>query len=112
MARFDDAYKYSEIYDVKKLQLMADTSLVQCPNLMVSPMGTGLALISADGGENDFFEINGSGRLTWELLQQPRTPVELVEALAKHYGIDESLCRDDTLLFLRKLLDAGLLQVV
>ena len=95
-----------------KLSLTADCRLVQSPNLMVSPMGTGLALIGAAIGENDFFEINGSGRLAWGLLQEPRTPVELVEAMAKHYGIDESLCRDDTIKFLQKLLDAGLVRAV
>jgi hypothetical protein len=32
--------------------------------------------------------------------------------MAKHYGIDESLCRGDTIKFLQKLLDAGLLRAV
>ena len=95
-----------------ELTLAVDCRLVQCLNLMVSPMGTGLALMSAGGGEEDYFELNGSGRLTWELLQVPRTPAELVAALAESYGIDESLCRSDTLLFLQKLLEAGLVQVV
>ena len=95
-----------------ELTLAADSRLVQCQNLMVSPMGTGLALMSAGGGEDDYFELNGSGRLTWELLQVPRTPAELVAAMAQSYGIDESLCRADTLLFLHKLFEAGLVQVV
>lgn len=56
-----------------ELKLAADSRLVQCPNLMVSPMGDG-------GGEDDYFELNGSGRLTWELSQVPRTPAELVAA--------------------------------
>ena len=95
-----------------ELTLAADSRLVQCQNLMVSPMGTGLALMSAGGGEDDYFELNGSGRLTWELLQVPRTPAELVAALVESYNIDESLCRADTLLFLQKLFEAGLVQVV
>lgn len=95
-----------------ELTLAADSRLVQCPNLMVSPMGNGLALMGAGGGEDNYFELNGSGRLTWELLQVPRTPAELVAALAESYGIDESLCQADTLLFLQKLFEAGLVQVV
>lgn len=95
-----------------ELTLATDCRLVQCPNLMVSPMGTGLALMGAAGGEDDYFELNGAGRLTWELLQVPKTPAELVAALAESYDIDESLCRADTLLFVQKLFEAGLVQVV
>lgn len=95
-----------------ELTLAVDCRLVQCPNLMVSPMGTGLALMSAGGMEDNYFELNGSGRLTWELLRVPRTPAELVAALVESYGIDESLCQADTLLFLQKLFEAGLVQVV
>lgn len=79
-----------------ELTLAADSRLVQCPNLMVSPMGNGLALMGAGGGEDNYFELNGSGRLNWELLQVPRTPAELVAALAESYDIDESLCLADT----------------
>jgi hypothetical protein len=98
--------------DMTKLSLTADCRLVQCPNLMVSPIGTGLAVMGTDSAEDDYFELNGSGRLTWELLQLPKKPAEVVAALAKHYGIDESLCRTDTIKFLQKLLDAGLLRAV
>ena len=80
-----------------ELTLAADCRLMQCPNLMVSHMGTGLALMGAGSGEDNYFELNGSGRLAWELLQVPRTPAELVAALAKSYDIDESLCQADTL---------------
>ena len=104
--------EHSVIPFMTELTLAADCRLVQCPNLMVSPMGNGLALMGAGSGEDDYFELNGSGRLTWELLQAPRTPAELVAALPESYGIDESLCRADTLSFFQKLLQAGLLQVV
>ena len=38
-----------------ELTLAADSRLVQSPNLMVSPLGTGLALMGAGGRERRLF---------------------------------------------------------
>jgi len=56
-----------------------------------------------------YFKLNGSGRVLWEALTEPRTEPELAAALVERYGIDESRAATDVAAFLADLRARGLL---
>jgi hypothetical protein len=56
-----------------------------------------------------YLKLNGSGRVLWEALADPRTESELVAALVEQYGIDEARASSDVTTFLADLRTRGLL---
>jgi Coenzyme PQQ synthesis protein D (PqqD) len=55
-----------------------------------------------------YFKVNGSGRVLWEALAEPRSPAELEGLLVDRYGIDEARARADVAQFVADLRDRGL----
>jgi hypothetical protein len=56
-----------------------------------------------------YLKLNGSGRVLWEMLGQPATEAQLVNALVSQYGIDEERATADVGQFLADLRARGLL---
>ena len=57
-----------------------------------------------------YLKLNGSGRVLWEALAEPRTEAELAAELVSRYGIDEGRAAADVATFVgdlraRRLLD-------
>jgi sensor domain CHASE-containing protein len=50
-----------------------------------------------------YLKVNGSGRVLWELLAEPRTEAELQAALIERYGIDTQRAARDVAAFLSEL---------
>ena len=57
-----------------------------------------------------YLKLNGTGRVLWEALVDPRTDSELVSALVEKYGIEEERAAADVAAFLGDLRDRGLLE--
>jgi coenzyme PQQ synthesis protein D (PqqD) len=57
-----------------------------------------------------YLKVNGSGRVLWELLSEPRTEAELQSALVEQYGIDAQRAGDDVVTFLAELRRRGVLE--
>jgi hypothetical protein len=54
--------------------------------------------------------VNGSGRVLWELLAEPRTEAELTAALVARYEIDEARAAADVAGFVADLRRRGILE--
>jgi hypothetical protein len=57
-----------------------------------------------------YLKVNGSGRVLWELLTEPRTEADLVAALVGHYAIDESVAARDVAAFVADLCQRGIIE--
>lgn len=68
-------------------------------------------MLDADSGS--YFGLSGVGPQVWELLDQPRTVGDVVEAVKAAFSVgpEDSVDRD-VHLFLQALLDKGLVSVV
>jgi hypothetical protein len=60
-------------------------------------------VVVLDLGGSVYLKVNGSGRVLWEALTEPRTESELVATLVDRYGIDELRARTDVASFLDEL---------
>jgi hypothetical protein len=83
----------------------SDTRLVRAPDLVTSDMDGDIVMMNIDQGK--YFGIGGVGPRLWELLEQPRTPDELVRLICAEYEVDESTCRADIIAFVQNMLDAA-----
>ncbi len=50
-----------------------------------------------------YLKLNGSGRVLWEELREPRSEADLAAALVREYGIDESRAATDVAAFVADL---------
>jgi Coenzyme PQQ synthesis protein D (PqqD) len=57
-----------------------------------------------------YLRLNGSGRTLWELLTEPRTEDDLVDALVERYGIDRERAAGDVSGFITELRERELVE--
>ena len=58
-----------------------------------------------------YYGLNPVGARIWELIQEPRTPLEIRDALILEYQVDEADCTRDILALLERLLQWNLVEV-
>ena len=56
-----------------------------------------------------YLKLNGSGRVLWESLAEPRTDSELAAALVDKFGIDDKRAAADVAAFVEQLRSRDLL---
>lgn len=69
--------------------------------------GEDLVILDLEGSV--YLKLNGSGRLLWELLSEPRDVESLESALVAEYSIDRERAKTDVDAFLTDLRARGLL---
>ena len=82
------------------------TLLRRGSNTVSVVMGATLVAMNIDAGI--YFTLTGTGPRIWELLEQPIQPDAIVEAIVAEFEVDELTSREETLTYLRELMDAGL----
>ena len=78
-------------------------------------MATDLAegkVVAMDVDASSLFGMEGAAADIWRLFATPRTPDEVVAALAGTYDVDPQQCRDETLGFIDTLVARQLLTAV
>lgn len=69
--------------------------------------GDDVVVLDLDGSV--YLKVNGSGRLLWELLTEPRSEADLAAALVAEYDVDEDRAAADVSAFVDDLRTRGLL---
>jgi hypothetical protein len=59
-----------------------------------------------------YFGLGDTGSRIWEMLATPRLVSELCAELTEVYQVDQQTCDHDTITFLNKLLNEGLIRIV
>jgi hypothetical protein len=67
-------------------------------------------IVVLDLGGSVYLKVNGTGRVLWELLTEPRTEAELTTALVERYQIAEGQAATDVAGFVGDLRQRGLLE--
>ena len=57
------------------------------------------------------YSFNGTGSLIWQMLESPRTVVELVEAVAQEFDVERARAEKDVKRFVRELIAVCLVEV-
>ena len=87
-------------------ELDLSVPLQRSPNTVSVVMGETLVAMDMDAGQ--YFTLVGTGPRIWELLERPCRPETIVDAILAEFEVDELTGREETLTYLCKLIDAGL----
>ena len=79
------------------------------PEVIAAEADQDLIMVSVSTG--NYYGVSDVAREIWDAIEHPKRISELVGDLIASYQIDSSLCEEQTLSFLKVLLDEGLLQV-
>lgn len=82
--------------------------IIRNPHMITADMDGETVMMGVAQGA--YFGLGGIGSRVWELLAQPMTMAQLVEAVCAEYAVDEATCRADVQQFLDALAAQGLVQ--
>jgi hypothetical protein len=77
---------------------------------LTNPVGDETVLLDLQSG--DYLGLDPVASSIWSRLQAPQTLTSLVQALMEEYEVGEEECRRDTLEFLQRIDDMGLIERV
>lgn len=58
-----------------------------------------------------YYGLNSVGARIWGLLGEPKTVIEILDALLTEYDVDATRCQSDLVRILNELAEAGLIEV-
>ena len=79
------------------------------PEVIAAEADQDLVMVSIATGY--YYGISNVAREIWDAIERPKRVSDLVYDLTSSYHIDPPTCEDQTLSFLKALLDEGLVQV-
>ena len=79
------------------------------PEVIAAEADQDLIMVSVATGH--YYGLSDVAREIWEAIEHPKRISDLVTDLTASYHVDSSSCEDQTLSFLKALLDEDLLQV-
>jgi hypothetical protein len=93
-------------WKLSNLDLADHVSVSATKDAVACQFGNGLALLNLKS--NVYYSLNGVGAFIWELIQEPRSIVDIRSAVLARYNVDPERCRADVDALLKGLADNGL----
>jgi hypothetical protein len=78
-------------------------------NFLANPVGEEIIILNMETG--DYLGLNAVGASIWEQIQEPRTVQDIIDKLIAEYDIDANTCTTETLSYLVKINQLGLLKI-
>src|SRR5262249_30171453 len=92
-----------------KTMLTLNSIIQRDPDVMAAEADRDLIMVSIATGY--YYGISNVAREIWDAIEYPKKVSDLVRDLTTTYQIDPPTCENQTLSFLKALLDEGLVQV-
>lgn len=80
--------------------------VVATSDAVACEFGSGLALLNLKS--NIYYSLNSVGAYIWELIQEPRSILDIRNAVLTRYDVDAGRCKADVEGLLKGLAEAGL----
>ena len=75
---------------------------------LTNPVGEEIIILNMETG--DYLGLNSVGAAIWELLKTPQSAEQIIEKLHAEFDVDTETCFRETLEYLKKIEELGLLQ--
>jgi hypothetical protein len=62
-------------------------------------------------GSGKYYGINSVGSFIWSIIQNPKTFEEIQDLVLDEFEVEEEICRQEVLLFLKKMEEQNLVEV-
>lgn len=83
--------------------------IMQDSNNIVSDMGGEKVILSIENGK--YYNLGVMGSQIWDLIKQPATVSNVVEALLQEFDVAREVCEEQVLSFLSHLLEERLVYI-
>ncbi|MEK3725235.1 lasso peptide biosynthesis PqqD family chaperone [Paenibacillus sp. FSL H8-0034] len=93
---------------INNVELLLNHRIVQCQGNIVSDMDGEKVMMNINNG--NYYNLGRMGGTIWELLASPISTSKLVEALMNEYEVEQAVCEEQVISFLKRLLDENLIQ--
>jgi Coenzyme PQQ synthesis protein D (PqqD) len=88
-----------------------DTKLSRNGDILHAPVGSEEAvMMSVEAGR--YYGVNAVGARIWELLEAPKTIVQLCDQICEEFDVDSQTCEFHILKFVNDLIDNGIVYEV
>ncbi|TXH34103.1 MAG: lasso peptide biosynthesis PqqD family chaperone [Burkholderiaceae bacterium] len=77
-------------------------------DILAASLDGELVMMSIQAG--NYYSIGGVGTRVWELLEQPKSLEELVDAVVADYAVERDRCATDVAAFVDELLGLNLIE--
>ncbi len=84
-----------------------ETRITRTTDVIASQMDAEYVMASIESGS--YFTLRNVSARIWELLEQPRTMAELLDALHQEYAVPPDVCEQEVSGFLRQMSEKGLI---
>lgn len=75
---------------------------------LTNPVGDEIIILNMETG--DYLGLNFVGSAIWEHMQTPQRISQIIEKLVAEFEVDMEKCTQETLIYLEKIKELGLLQ--
>ena len=75
---------------------------------LTNPVGEEIIILNMETG--DYLGLNNVGAAIWEHLKTPQSAGQIIEKLIAEFDVDKETCYKETLEYLEKIKELGLLQ--
>ncbi len=83
--------------------------LSQNPDICAAELDGEMCLFNPESAE--YLNLNATGSLIWNLLENPAVPQDIVDKLQERYVVNEATCRSETEQFIDEAIQKGMLHV-
>jgi shikimate kinase len=87
-----------------------DTFLIRNPEIVSADMDGETVMMSIEKGE--YIGLSGTGPFIWELMKQPISITQIIDAVHHEYEVNNENCKLDVTHFLQEFLEHGLISDV
>lgn len=77
---------------------------------LTNPVGEEIIILNMETG--DYLGLNLVGSSIWEQLETPQRISDIIEKLVVEFDVEYETCKRDTLDYLNKIMELGLLEVM
>lgn len=91
-------------------QLTLDTKVAHSHDVLSSSVDS--EVVMANISTDKYYGLNPISAQIWQLLEQPKSLKEVCDALTNQYDVDTETCQSEVLTFVRKMVDARMLELV
>ena len=89
--------------------ILLDSVIVASKEQLSTDLGGGVVILGLESGQ--YYSLNDVGTRIWDLVQEPKTVLELRDAIVCEYDVDPERCGQDVLEVLKNMESEGLIEV-
>ncbi|MBN1868030.1 PqqD family protein [Candidatus Sumerlaeota bacterium] len=91
-------------------EISLDSTIMRSSDQVSTDLGEEVVIMGLQSEE--YFSLENVGARIWNMIQEPKTAKEILDAIVRDYAVEPERCERDLLAVLREMENEGLIEVV